>query len=264
MSAPIIYQIENHIATITLNRPETLNALDEKMGLAFRDILKKTERNRDVRVAVITGAGRAFSSGGSLEMIEGMVNRNRTNRTNTKQKLRKFYSFFLGVRKLSVPVIAAINGHAVGAGLCLALACDLRYAANTAKLGVTFAKMGLAPGAGATYLITKLAGPLRASEILLLGENLSGDRAFEMGLLNGVFEPDTLMHHVHGVAHIIAENGPFAVKMIKKGIQLSQEKTLKKMLDFDAEAQAKSFAMEDIKEGILAIKEKRTPRFVNK
>ncbi|MBI2339952.1 MAG: enoyl-CoA hydratase/isomerase family protein [Deltaproteobacteria bacterium] len=210
---------------------------------------------------ILTGAGRAFSSGGNLDMIES---RTRKKEATNKKELKMFYRIFLDVRNLKIPVIAAVNGHAIGAGFCLALACDLRYASLEAKMGANFAKIGLAPGMGGTWLITRLIGPTRAAEVLLLAENLSAKRAFDMGLLNGVFEADKLLPHVHGVAKVIAENGPMPVVLIKKGIQKALHGTLEQMFDYDSACQAKTFTTEDIKEGIRAIREKRSPLFQGK
>lgn len=261
MTPLVLYQTDGPIATITFNRPETLNALDEPLGLELGKILSRIEADKNVRVAILTGSGRAFSSGGNLDMIEG---RTKKKPATNRSELKKFYHVFLNIRKLRVPVIAAINGHAIGAGFCLALACDLRYAASTAKMGANFARLGLAPGMGGTYLITRLAGPMRAAEILLLAENLAASRAHDMGLLNGVFEPEHLMSHVHGVAKVIAENGPLAIAHIKKGIQKALDATLEKIFDYDSAAQAASFATADIREGIRAIREKRPPNFDGK
>lgn len=259
MNPLILCHIENHIATLTFNTPDNLNALDEAMGVAFKKILKKIEKNKQVRVVVLTGAGRAFSSGGNLDMLEKKLVKSRT---KNAQDLKNFYKIFLEIRNIKVPVIAAINGPAIGAGFCLSLACDLRYASSTAKLGANFAKLGLAPGMGGTYLITRLVGPTRAAEIMLLAEGLSAPRAYEMGLLNGIFEPDQMMSHVMGVAKIIAGNAPLPVQMIKKGIQKAMHSTLKEMFKYDAESQAKCFESKDIKEGIKAVREKRAARFV--
>lgn len=258
---PILCHIEEHVATLTLNQPSNLNAMDIAMGKAFQKTLVSLDKNKEVRAVIITGAGRSFSSGGNLEMLEEKLIKNQL---NNYKDLKNFYSVFLGVRKLRVPVIAAINGAAVGAGFCLSLACDLRYASSTAKIGANFARLGLAPGMGGSYLVTRLVGPTRAAEVLLLAEILSASKAFDMGLLNGVFEPENLMSHVLGVAKVIAGNAPFAIETIKTGIQMAMHATLEKMFDYDARSQAKSFASEDIKEGIKAVREKRSPKFIGK
>ncbi len=259
MNQLILCHIENHIATLTFNTPDNLNALDESMGLAFKKTLKEIEKNKDVRVVILTGAGRAFSSGGNLDMLEKKLVKSRA---KNAQDLKDFYKIFLEVRNIKVPVIAAINGPAIGAGFCLSLACDLRYASTTAKLGANFAKLGLAPGMGGTYLITRLVGPTAAAEIMMLAHSLTATKAFELGLLNGVYEPNTLMSEVMEIAKTIAGNAPLPIQMIKKGIQKAMHSTLKQMFKYDAESQAKCFESEDIKEGIKAVREKRAARFV--
>lgn len=258
MTDLILYTNDNGIATLTFNQPENLNALDEVMGKAFGEAIKRVQKDATVRVVILTGSGRAFSSGGNLDMIEAKT---RKKPAQNKKELIGFYKLFLSVRDLKVPVIAAVNGHAIGAGFCLALACDLRYASESAKLGANFAKLGLAPGMGGTYLVTRLAGYTHAAEILMLAENMGSHRAMEMGLLNGVFKDEDLMTHVQGVAKIIAENAPLAIAAIKKGIQMAENSTLQKMFFYDSTAQARCLASEDMREGIRAIREKRTPQF---
>jgi len=261
MNEPILFQVEKNIATLTFNRPETLNAMDETMGKAFGAILKQIKSDPQIRVVIITGAGRAFSSGGNLEMLESKIKKKKA--TNQKE-LQNFYKTFLEIRKLPIPVIAAINGPAVGAGFCLALACDLRYAATTAKLGANFARLGLAPGMGGTYLITRLVGPTMASEILLTGNVFEAEQALDYGLLNDAVAAESLMDYVKSIATKIAQNGPVPVRLIKKGIQMAMHKTLEQMFIYDSAAQATCFATQDIKEGIAAIRQKRTPNFVGK
>lgn len=258
MSDEIIYQIEDHTAILTLNRPDQLNAMDVPMGKAFGKIMKDIQKNKKIHVAILTGAGRAFSSGGNLEMLEAKVKKTPA---QNKKELIAFYKSFLDVRKLRVPVIAAINGHAVGAGFCLSLACDLRYASETAVLSGNFARIGLAPGMGGTYLITRLLGPAKAAEVMLLAENLSAQRSLQLGLVNEVVSPDNLMSRVREVANTIASNGPVAINMIKQGIQKAMHGTLEQLFIYDSTCQAKCFASKDIKEGILAIREKRKPVF---
>ena len=255
----ILFKIENHVATITLNQPESLNAMNVEMGQRFRDILNEIEGNKDIRVVVLTGNGRAFSSGGNLEMLEEKIQKDKL---SNARELKLFYQMFLGVRHLRVPVIAAINGHAVGAGFCVSLACDFRLASSKAKLGANFARIALAPGMGGTYFITRLAGITRAAEILLLGEVFPAQKAYEMNLLNEVLEPEDLLPRAYEIAGKIAKNGPLSVEIIKKGIQKAQHETLEELFEYDSISQARCFETDDIKEGIQAIREKRDPKFM--
>lgn len=257
----IQFDKKDSIATLTLNVPDQLNAMTEDMGKQFAKYLQQIKKDSEIRCVIITGAGRAFSSGGNLDMLTAKINRPKA---RNAADLKKFYKLFLGVRDLPQPVIAAINGPAVGAGFCLSLACDLRYAASTAKLGANFARIGLAPGMGGTYLVTRLVGPVKASEILLTGEVFSAQKALALGLINDVFEPEEFHDRVRQVACSLAQNGPIALRQIKKGIQLALHKTLDQMFDYDSNAQAECFASKDIIEGIQAIKEKRAPRFTGR
>lgn len=254
----VILNEEGAVITLTLNAPDQLNAMDEAMGLEFRDRLHDIRSHQTCRAVILTGAGRAFSSGGNLDMLREKFLK--TAEVN-QQELKTFYRTFLQIRELDVPVIAAINGPAVGAGFCLSLASDLRYAAASAKLGANFAKLGLAPGMGGTYLVTRLVGPVRAAEILLTGKIFDAATAERYGLLNGIFPDDQLLIEVRRIAQDIASSGPIAVKAIKHGIQSALHKSLEEMFDYDAAAQARCFASQDIHEGVAAVQEKRKPNF---
>lgn len=257
MSNFVQYEAKDGIATITFNKPESLNALDEEIGFAFKKKIEEIKKDSSIRVLIITGSGRAFSSGGNLDMLELRTHKSFA---ENKKELKKFYQLFLSIKTLSIPVIAAINGAAVGAGFCLALACDLRYAASTAKMGANFSKLGLAPGMGGTYLITKLAGGSAAAEILYFGELFTAQKALEWGLINEVVE-ENLLEYVQKIAKKIASNGPISIAKIKKGIQMAETLTLETLFDYDSESQAQCFTTQDIKEGIAAVREKRNPVF---
>ncbi|EKD41946.1 MAG: hypothetical protein ACD_73C00429G0001, partial [uncultured bacterium] len=157
-----------------------------------------------------------------------------------------------------------INGPAVGAGFCLALACDFRYAARDAKLGANFSKLGLAPGMGGTFLVTRLAGVTRAAEVLMLGEIMSAEKSLQYGLLNGVFENHELLSKVKDVAYQLAQNAPVSLGMIKQGIQKALTGSLTQLFDYDSKSQAACFKTKDIVEGISALREKRKPVFTGK
>jgi len=260
MSTSVQYETQDGIATITFKKPESLNALDEEIGLNFKKKIEEIKKDFSIRVLIITGAGRAFSSGGNLDMLEL---RTQKSVAENKKELKKFYQFFLSIKTLSIPVIAAINGAAVGAGFCLALACDLRYAIATAPMGANFSKLGLAPGMGGTYLITKLAGPVRAAEILYFGELFTAQQALDWGLINEVVE-ENLLEHVQKIAKKIASNGPISISKIKKGIQMAETQSLETLFDYDSQSQAQCFTTQDIKEGIAAVREKRPPHFKGK
>lgn len=249
---------QNHVATLTFNAPEQLNAMTVEMGQEFTQHLDNLKTDSHIRVVILTGAGRAFSAGGNLDML---LEKLQKSKSENAAALKSFYQTFLEIRNLPQPVIAAINGHAVGAGFCITLACDLRYASSDAKMGANFARIGLAPGMGGNYFVTRLVGPTIASEILLTGQIFKAQKMKEFGLLNDVLESDQLLEHVHKVAREIANNGPLAVQQIKQGIQQAQYKSLEDMFEYDSLAQAQCFETNDLKRGIEAVKAKRPPQF---
>jgi len=257
----VLLKKDGHVATITLNDSERLNAMSVAMGFEFKECLEELRLDKNIRVVILTGSGRAFSSGGNLDMLEQKFSKSES---ENEKGLKDFYKTFLAIRDLNQPVIAAINGHAVGAGFCLSLACDLRYVSDKAKMGANFAKIGLAPGMGGTYFITQLLGPTKASEILLTGKIFTATEAKDMGLINDVIPHDSLLKYVQDTAIDIANNGPLAISYIKKGIQKAQNSSLEDMFDYDSQAQAACFTSEDIKEGIASVREKRAAKFLGK
>ncbi|MBF0105723.1 MAG: enoyl-CoA hydratase/isomerase family protein [Deltaproteobacteria bacterium] len=254
----ILFTKNKKIATITLNLPQQLNAMNHHMAADFKATIRKIKKDACVRVVIITGAGRAFSSGGNLDMLASRFKKRLSQNT---VELKKFYNDFFSIRDLPQPVIAAINGPAVGAGLCLALACDLRYAGAEAMFCINFARMGLAPGMGTTSLLTRLMGPTQAAEALFRAQTMTAQEAHTKGLVNNVFKQTQLMNKVEKIAQEIASHSPLALQYIKQGLYKSQQKSLHHMFAFDALAQAQCFISNDIKEGIKAIRENRRPVF---
>jgi enoyl-CoA hydratase len=226
---------QDSIGHIVLNDENNLNAMSVAMGLEFKKLMGQISRNKTLRVVTLTGAGRAFSSGGNLDMILGLMGRPKA---ETARKLQTFYKMFLTVRDIPQIVIAAINGHAVGAGFCLAMACDLKYASDSAKMGANFARIGFAPGMAGTSLMTRLAGPVHAAEILMTGKIFNAPTALNYGLINQVLPATELSSHVLTIAGEIAQNAPLPLRQIKKGIQLAQNKSLEQMFNYDAKMQA--------------------------
>lgn len=257
----ILFEQNGPIGKVILNNPDQLNAMTPEMGDAIAAIVPQLNANRELRVVLITGAGRAFSAGGNLQFI---LDHTVKGLEQNKKEMIGFYSKFLQLRNIEVPTIAVLNGHAIGAGLLISLACDLRYAVQDAKLAVNFAKIGLSSGMGGLYWLTTLAGPAVAAELMFTGKNLSAEEACRLGLLNGVFPAAELEKKVLEIAQQIAANAPLALKIIKKGVQLAVTSTLEEVFDYESGGQAKSFATEDLKEGIQAIQEKREPKFIGK
>jgi enoyl-CoA hydratase len=255
---------EDGIATLTLNRPEARNAMTPEMGDEIVAAVDALGRDPAVRVVVVTGAGKAFSSGGDLAMLARDAGLDPNAGPTMGGAPRDFYARYLSVRRLPVPTIAAINGHAIGAGLCFALACDLRVAAAGAKMGMTFAKLGLHPGMGATFLLPRLIGTANACELFFTGRLIDAAEAARLGIVNRAVADDLFAQTVHDLAAEIAAAGPLAVRMVKKSIYRGVEHSLDDMLDYESLQQGITFGTEDVREGIRAIREKREPRFAGR
>ena len=256
---------DGDVATLTLNDPNRRNAMSQAMGELFATQVAELARDASLRAVVLTGAGRAFSAGGDLEMIKGRAREGAadpaTAPTRIRDAMRAFYGLFLSLRDLPCPTIAAINGAAVGAGLCVALACDVRIAAATARLGLNFTALGLHPGMGATWTLPRLVGPAHAAELLYSSRLLTGAEAAEIGLVNRAVAAEAVVASARKMAEAFAASGPLAVRGVKRALARSPVASLEEQLDFEAEVQAHCFASQDVHEGLTAVREKRAPRF---
>jgi len=244
------------VTKITLNRPDRLNALTVDMGEAFADVIDSLRGDTDVRAVVLTGAGRAFSAGGDLEFLRA---RQADTPDGNAREMKAFYKRFLSMRTLGVPLVAAINGHAIGAGMCLALACDVRIAAPSAKLGLTFVGLGLHPGMGATHLLPALAGPQVAARLLLTGDTVDAATMERLGVVASV-DDDCVSAAMH-VADRIAQQGPLAVRQTLQTLRERQDADIERALTRESQCQAANYASADLAEGITALQEKRKPVF---
>jgi len=260
---PILFEKEGPIAWIIFNDPDQLNALSEEMGIQIQRLVPKINKDKSVRVVVLTGSGRAFSAGGHLDII--LERTKKKNAINQKEMII-FYKKFLSILNIQVPVIAMINGPAIGAAFCLTLACDIRTASTTAKMGVNFVKIGLSPGMAATFLLPRVLGIPAAMDLLLTGRTLTADEARQRGFVHHLFAPENLREETLRIAREIAANAPEAVRIAKKGIRAQQRGTqqaapLQKTFVLEARGQAICFKTKDIVEGIEAIRAKRLPNF---
>ncbi|TMD95868.1 MAG: enoyl-CoA hydratase/isomerase family protein [Chloroflexi bacterium] len=246
------------VVTITLDSPERRNALDEELATQLRQAVRDVAADPGARCAVITGAGRAFCSGADL----GEFRRQESGGVLPRREmLGAYYRTFLDVRDLAVPTIAAVNGPAIGAGLNLALVCDLRIAGASARFGATFVRLGIHPGGGATYMLARLLGPARAAEMLLGGELVDGARALEMGLVNRLVDDADLAATAAALAATIAANAPRAVRATKRALRLALDADMAAMLEVEGLAQAATQESADAGEGWAAFRERRAPRF---
>lgn len=265
--APSLVTLERDggVAVLTFCDPDRRNAMTQAMGRAFAARVAELAVDPDVRAVVLTGAGRAFSAGGDLGMIRSRSDEGRADperaRNGIRDTMRGFYGLFLGVRDLPCPTVAAIQGAAIGAGLCVALACDLRIAARDAKLGLNFTKLGLHPGMGATWTLPRIVGPTRAAELLYSSRVIRGEEAEAMGLVSRAVEREEVLPAARALAGEIAANAPIAVRGVKRSLEGALDATLDEQLAREAEEQARCFASSDVREGLAAARDRRDPVF---
>jgi len=258
---------DGHIATLKLNRPDTRNAMSIAMGEDVQHAVEEVRADATVRVLVVTGEGKAFSAGGDLGMLAtdvGLEAGKNQAAHGMGGPPREFYQRYLSIATLPIPTVAAINGHAIGAGMCFALACDLRIAASDAKMGLTFTKLGIHPGMGATYFLPRLIGTARACDLLFTGRIIDAEEAEQLGLLNRIVAREGLPAAVGELAHALASAAPIAVRLVKRALYRGVEHSLADALDLESTQQAATFQTADAREGIRAVLEKRAPRFEGK
>ena len=246
------------VAVLTLDNPDQRNAMSEEMTSSWVAAIDELDADRSVRVVVVTGEGSAFCSGGNTAWIasepEATVD-------ELRARMLPFYRAWLSIRRLQVPTIAAVNGAAIGAGLCLALACDLRYAAAGARLGVPFVQLGMHAGMGGTYLLPEAVGPAHARDLLLTGRIVDAEEALRLGLVSRVIEPDAFRAEVLATAGGVAGTAPIASRLTKLALADGGHPDLESCLQWEALAQPMTLATADLQEGIRAAREKRRPSF---
>jgi enoyl-CoA hydratase/carnithine racemase len=246
------------VATLTFDQPAKRNAMTVRMGEEIAAVLGDLPSRDDVRALVVTGAGGSFSAGGDLVLIE--ANRRRPPE-EVRQIMRAYYDDYLALVRVPVPTIAAIQGYAVGGGLALALACDLRYAAEDAQLGVNFARLGLHPGMASTLTLPRAVGPARALELFYTGRLMSGREAEAFGLVNRAVPGAELLATARATAATIARSAPLVVRMVKRAVYQGLEPAVDRAIEYEAFCQAITFGTADLGEGLAAARERREPRF---
>ena len=255
----LLYEVAAGIATITLNRPEVLNAFSDEMRPSLLAQLETAEHDPAARVVVITGAGKAFCAGGDIANMVALQEANDSDKIKLRMGLGG--AIVRKIRALPKPVIAAINGAAAGAGMNLALACDLRYASERAVFVQSFVKIGLVPDWAGHYLLTQVVGTARALEIMLLGDRLTVQEAARLGIVNQVFPEASFGAEVRSIAARLAAGPRRTMAEIKRGVYLGATDSLDAVLAHEREAQVGLFLMADAREGMRAFLEKRTPTF---
>jgi 2-(1,2-epoxy-1,2-dihydrophenyl)acetyl-CoA isomerase len=256
----LLYEIRDRIATLTLNRPERLNALGDSLREDLHDALLRSAEDDAVRVLVITGAGRGFCSGGD---VKAMSERDRAGAGSPlKEKVAPQRDrTVLAMRDCPKPIIAAVNGAAAGAGMNLALACDMRIASTAAKFAQAFVKRGLHPDWGGSYFLPRVVGTAKACELIFTGETIDAAEALRLGIVNAVVEPEALMPMAYELAGKFASGPPFALRLAKRSIYHNLEVDLRAGLEYETYSQKLCRETEDAKEGVKAFVEKRAPNF---
>lgn len=246
------------VLTVTLDNPARRNAMSAAMTASWGALMAELREDRSVRAVVVTGSGDAFCSGGDTGWIGSEPD---AGVDHLRDRMLPFYRTWLSIRDLEVPTIAAVNGPAIGAGLCLAMACDLRYCAEGAKLGAPFTRLGMHAGMAATWLLPEIAGLGLAREMLLTGRMLSGTEAVAAGLANRAFAAEDLAQEVAAIAASIAACAPIATRLTKVALASGGHADFDAALQWEALAQPVTLATADLQEGLAAQRERRRPEF---
>ncbi len=252
------FEREDGIGTVTLNRPEKLNAISSELARELVEVLGRVESDDQIRGVIITGAGRAFSAGGDVEFMQQHVEA--ANWTAVRELLdagARVVSLLHGMPK---PTIAALNGPAVGAGASLALACDLRIASPAASFGLVFSRLGLHPDWGGTYFLPRLVGTGKALELILSGDVIPADDAFRLGIFNRIVPADQLLTAARETAHTFAATSPLALRLARRAVHDSVNMPLAEVLDLEIVNQLQCFPSPQAKAGIAAFLTKRQPK----
>ena len=252
----IKYEVKEGVATVTLNRPEVYNALNDAITYELQDAIKLIARDKEVRVMVLTGEGKAFCSGQDLKAVSG------TEKRSFLESLHKRYNPLINaMQTLPKPIVCRLNGVAAGAGCSIALACDIIVAAEEATLIEVFINIGLVPDSGSSFFLPRLVGRAKAFEMCAMGNRIKGKEAEALGLVNKSVPADQLDAAVKAYTDYFAVAPTKAIGLIKKMLNRSSQASLEEMLDYEAYCQEIAGSTADYKEGVAAFLEKRKPNF---
>jgi 2-(1,2-epoxy-1,2-dihydrophenyl)acetyl-CoA isomerase len=256
MTDTVLSTAANGVVTLTLNRPDALNSFTVEMKEALLAALKDAARNKDVRVVILTGTGRAFSAGQDLKERQGPD----VNDLGTELRTR-YNPIILAMRRLEKPIIGAINGVAAGAGISVAMACDIVIASDKASFMEAFGRVGLVPDTGSSWFLPRLVGQQRAAEMMFTADSVDAATAERIGLVNRVVPADSLMDEANALAARLAQAAPIALALAKRALNRALNSNLEDALEFEAQLQSIAGRSADHKEGVAAFVEKRPPNF---
>ena len=258
MENEVLYAVENTVATITMNRPKSLNSMNDGLINGLHDAITKAAADAEVRAIVLTGNGKAFCAGGDLSYLNSIESS-----AEKKAFIAKVGDVARRLTTIEKPVIAYVNGVAAGAGVNLMLACDLVYASAKARFAESFSKVGLIPDCGGLYFLPKAIGVLKSKELMFTADLIDTSAAEKLGMLNAVYEDDVLHDKVYEMAARLAASAPLSISLIKKYLN-NTALTLDEVLTIEETTQALLMGTDDCKEGIAAFYEKRNPVFTGK
>jgi len=255
----ILYEVAAEIATVTLNRPAKLNAWTPAMGREIVDAMRQADDDRDVRVIVLTGAGRAFCAGADLRGFADNIKARDEDSSGNSERRGGMVEFPSLMRTLSKPSIVAINGIALGIGATMALPCDIRIMADTAKIGFVFARVGLMPELGSSYFLPRLIGASRAAEVMLTGRHYSAAECLQMGLVSAVIPAETVVAEAREIAGEIMLGSPRSQALTRRALNQGLNGTLESAMEFEGFALAQCYSSPEHREYVNAFLEKRPP-----
>jgi enoyl-CoA hydratase len=251
----------DHVVVLTLALPDVRNAMTPELTAAWSDAVASLRGDRTVRCVVVTGEGRAFSAGGDLGWLAGEPD---ATVDALRDRMLPFYETWLSLRALDVPSIAAVNGAAVGAGACLAMSCDIRYAGESAKFTVPFARLGMHAGMATTWLLPEIVGPAAARELLLTGRVVDADEMLRLGLCSAVFDDASLFEQTLASAREVAMGAPVPQRLHKVALANGGHASYAAALEWEALAQPVTLATDDLQEGLRSRADKRPPAFTGR
>jgi len=252
----ILYSVDKGVATVQFNLPEKMNATEEKLIQELFDVTDVVADDKEVGAVILTGSGKAFSAGGDLsQMKEGF------NAVEGREYISRSIPWIMKFVQMEKPVIAAINGMAVGSGFSIALLCDFIFMSEKAKIGLPFVQVGLVPDIASMYFLPRLIGLPRAKELYVTGRLVDANEAFQIGIANRVFPDDVLMEETKKFAEKLAAGPRVAIKLAKRIMNKSSNITLEQLMEYEAYAQSICFQTEDHREAVNSFFEKRPPKF---